>query len=84
MKYQFLKKFQIETIDELPDYDEVLEKLMLINAPSQETLFHNRTIMDEEEVENETLANMAAAADVDEEEEEIPEFLEGEQFEVFD
>ena len=40
--------------------------------------------MDEEEVENETLANMAAAADVDEEEEEIPEFLEGEQFEVFD
>ena len=46
--------------------------------------FHNRTIMDEEEVENETLANMAAAADVDEEEEEIPEFLEGEQFEVFD
>ena len=81
---EFLKKFQIETIDELPDYDEVLEKLMLINAPSQETLFHNRTIMDEEEVENETLANMAAAADVDEEEEEIPEFLEGEQFEVFD
>lgn len=79
-----MKKFQIETIDELPDYDEVLEKLMLINAPSQETLFHNRTIMDEEEVENETLANMAAAADVDEEEEEIPEFLEGEQFEVFD
>lgn len=41
---EFLKKFQISGIDELPDYDEVLEKLMLINAPSQETLFHNRTI----------------------------------------
>ena len=68
----------------MPDYDEVLEKLMLINAPSQETLFHNRTILDEDDVDNETLAVMAAAADVDEEEEEIPEFLEGEQFEVFD
>lgn len=81
---EFLKKFQISGIDELPDYDEVLEKLMLINAPSQETLFHNRTILDEDDVDNETLAGMAAAADVDEEEEEIPEFLEGEQFEVFD
>ena len=78
-----MKKFQIENIDELPDYDEVLEKLMLINAPSQETLFHNRTIMEEDEADNETLS-LAAAADVDEEEEEIPEFLEGEQFEVFD
>ena len=29
---EFLKKFQIESIDELPDYDEVLEKLMLISA----------------------------------------------------
>ena len=80
---EFLKKFQISSIEDLPDYDEVLENLMILNAPSQETLFHNRTIMDEDELESETLAGQAAA-DSQEYEEEIPEFLEGENFEVFD
>ena len=80
---EFLKKFQISSIEDLPDYDEVLENLMILNAPSQETLFHNRTIMDEDELESETLAGQAAA-DSQEDEEEIPEFLEGENFEVFD
>ena len=71
---EFLKKFQLESLDDLPDYTEVLEKLKDIYAPAEDTLFHNRTIEGTEETE--------AAADV--EEEEIPEFLEGEEFEVYE
>ncbi len=79
---EFLKKFQIETIADLPDYDEVLEKLMLINGPQQATLFHTRSILDGEEQEE--LEEVAADTQEEEIEEEIPEFLEGEEFEVFD
>ena len=52
----------------------MLEKLKDIYAPAEDTLFHNRTIEGSEETE--------AAADV--EEEEIPEFLEGEEFQVYE
>lgn len=83
---EFLKKFQISNLDELPDYDEVLEKLMLINAPAQDTLFHTRTILDEDEnlVEQQQIAGVASDVVEETEDDEIPEFLEGEQFEVFD
>lgn len=79
---EFLKKFQISSLAELPDYDEVLEKLMLISAPSQETLFHNRSILTDEEAEGEDVKQLAASDELAEDE--IPDFLEGEQFEVFD
>ncbi len=88
---EFLKKFQLESIDALPDYEEVFEKLRLINAPSQETLFHTRTILDEDEnlVEQQVIGEVAADVQDPEyaapqEEDEIPEFLEGEEFEVFE
>lgn len=71
---EFLKKFQLTAIEDLPDYTDVMDTLMEIYAPAQETLFHNRTIRPEGEEE--------AAADV--EEEEIPEFLEGEEFDVYE
>lgn len=82
---EFLKKFQISSIADLPDYDEVLEKLMLINGPSQETLFHNRSILDGEDGDDamEEVATDSVEDEI-EEEDEIPEFLEGETFEVFD
>lgn len=92
---EFLKKFQLEDLDDLPDYEEVFEKLRLINAPSQATLFHTRSIYDEDgnlveqqmisEAAADDLDNTQSIADVQpEEDDEIPEFLEGEQFEVFD
>lgn len=82
---EFLKKFQIESIADLPDYDEVLEKLMLINGPTQETLFHNRTIFGEEEQgKNEALQEVASDVQEDIDDDEVPEFLAGETFEVFD
>lgn len=84
---EFLKKFQITDLTDLPDYDEVLEKLLLLNGPSQETLFHNRSILEgDEEGQEEVAADNLAddATDEIDEEDEIPEFLEGETFEVFD
>lgn len=79
---EFLKKFQISSIEDLPDYSEVLEKLMLISAPSQETLFHNRSILEGEESEGEQANELVASDEFDDDE--IPDFLEGEQYEVFD
>ncbi len=75
---EFLKKFQLSDIDDLPDYTEVMEKLQEIYAPQQETLFHTRSILEGGEEQDAALA----AADV--EEEEIPEFLAGEEYEVYE
>lgn len=81
---EFLKKFQISDISDLPDYSEVLEKLTLINNETQATLFHTRSILDEE-------AQAEVASDVLEGEEEtlddgveIPDFLAGEGIEIYD
>lgn len=81
---EFLKKFGLTSLDDLPDAAEVLEKLKEIYAPSRETLFGQRDLYDED-------GNLIEAAAADEEvpedfpeEEEIPDFLAGEEIEVFD
>ena len=81
---EFLKKFGLTSLDDLPDAAEVLEKLKEIYAPSRETLFGQRDLYDED-------GNLIEAAAADEEapedfpeEEEIPDFLAGEESEVFD
>ena len=53
-----------------------MEMLQEIYMPAQDTLFSTRSILDEPE------EGAEAAADIDEEE--IPEFLEGEDIEVYD
>lgn len=78
---EFLKKFEISSLEELPDLVEVMEKIQLIYAPTQETLFSTRTIIGDngEEVVEEV------AAEVEEDiEDELPDFLEGEDFKVFE
>lgn len=78
---EFLKKFEISSLEELPDLVEVMEKIQLIYAPTQETLFSTRTIIGDngEEIVEEV------AAEVEEDiEEELPDFLEGEDFKVFE
>lgn len=78
---EFLKKFEISSLEDLPDLVEVMEQIQLIYAPPQDTLFSTRTIIGEngEEIVEEV------AADVEEDfEEELPDFLEGENFKVFD
>lgn len=92
---EFLKKFQIEELADLPDYDEVLEKIKLIYTPADEGLFHTRSLYDENGNLIEESAKLIehAAADmenvfvtenVEEQPDEIPEFLQGEDFEVID
>ena len=82
---EFLKKFEIETIEDLPDLVEVMEKIQLIYAPPQETLFSSRTIIGEDGEEIEIIEPIEGADDIDDEfDEELPEFLEGEEFTVFE
>ena len=93
---EFLKKFQLTEIGDLPDYSEVLEKLMIINNETQATLFHTRSILngDGEQVEGDVvLENGEAASDVEgaentaesmDDEIEIPDFLAGDDVEVYD
>ncbi len=80
---EFLKKFEISSLEELPDLVEVMEKIQLIYAPPQETLFSTRTLIGDNGEEVEITEEVAADVD-DEFEEELPEFLEGESFKVFD
>lgn len=49
---QFLKRFQIENIDALPSYDEVLDKIKLIENPEEvrDTLYNEFEIPDEEPI----------------------------------
>ena len=81
---EFLKKFGLTSLDDLPDAAEVLEKLKEIYAPSRETLFGQRDLYDEDGNLIEAAAADAEAPEDFPEEEEIPDFLAGEEIEVFD
>ena len=102
---KFLKRFQISSLDELPDYDELINKIQLIRGDKQEEdyLYHKDVYVDENDVQKET----AVTEDVvenptdlgvpstggkakdddfelpDIEDEEIPDFLKGEEVEKF-
>lgn len=78
---EFLKKFEISSLEELPDLVEVMEKIQLIYAPTQETLFSTRTIIGDNG--EETVEEVAAEVEEDIEDE-LPDFLEGEDFKVFE
>jgi len=84
---EFLKKFMIESLDDLPDYAEVLENLKLLNPDIQSTLFHTRTILEGEEGEELVAADVAGGEETVEAEvkeagetdefDELPDYLEG-------
>ena len=78
---EFLKKFEISSLEELPDLVEVMEKIQLIYAPTQETLFSTRTIIGDN---GEELVEEVAAEVEEDIEDELPDFLEGEDFKVFE
>lgn len=91
---EFLKKFRLSELADLPDYSEVLEKLMLINMQTQETLFHTRSILNEEGEDEGTQGDATldeAAADVVSVEDDdldddldVPDYLAGEGLEVYE
>lgn len=87
---KFLKRFQISSLDELPDYEELINKIQFIRGNKQEEdyLYHKDVYVDESEVattELENGNNKTSENDdfelPDFEDEEIPEFLKGEDVE---
>lgn len=62
---EFLKRFDLKDIDELPNYEELLERIALIKTedePKSDSLYNDFKLPDEEE---------------------IPDFLQGEDIETF-
>ena len=70
---EFLKRFQIETIDQLPDYNKLLETIKVLESGNRDTqedagaLYQDFDVL--QDTENEEIAQ-----------EEIPDFLQGEEF----
>lgn len=47
---EFLKRFQLQSVADLPDYDELLERIRLIHADKTDALYNEFEIPDEEEL----------------------------------
>ena len=84
---EFLKKFELRTLEDLPDLAEVMSKIQILYNPQQETLFANRTIFGDEAQEAEVVESQSDKPIIDPEntevkevtdEDEVPFFLEGE------
>ncbi len=97
---KFLKRFQISSLDDLPDYDELINKIQLIHGhdkPDDDYLYSkdvyvedpaNNTSNDTEKSSSVDAKSNKTDADDDFElpdldDEEIPEFLKGEEVEKF-
>ena len=89
---KFLKRFQISSLDELPDYDELINKIQLIRGNKQEEdyLYHKDVYVDETDGTANSVEEQVAVTKVNEEddfelpdieEEELPDFLKGEDVE---
>lgn len=65
----FLKRFQISSLDELPDYNELIEKIQLIHGTAEPTgdyLYRKDVYVDENEVsEAQTVGEAAASGDAE-------------------
>ena len=91
---KFLKRFQISSLDELPDYDELINKISLIRGNSNDSDYlYNKDVYVEETAvsDNDSIThNDEKQIDKSEdfelpdiEDEELPDFLEGEEVEKF-
>ncbi|MBE7061501.1 MAG: SMC-Scp complex subunit ScpB [Clostridiales bacterium] len=87
---KFLKRFQISSLDELPDYEELINKIQLIrgNQTDNDYLYTKDVYVDESEATTEAVATNDKVSDnnddfelPDIEDEEVPEFLIGEDVE---
>ena len=85
---KFLKRFQISSLDELPDYEELINKIELIRGDKREDdyLYSKDVYVDESEHPHSENAEIEVAATDDFElpsieDEEIPDFLKGEEVE---
>lgn len=93
---KFLKRFQISSLDELPDYDELINKISLIRGNVNEYGYlYRKDVYQEDTNENSNdyvthnvEEDVAVSSDEDFDlpdinEEEVPEFLKGEEIEKF-
>ena len=96
---EFLKRFQISSLDELPDYDELINKIQLIHGNNDnDDYLYKKDVYTEEvaatDCENQQAKNVSKDAKIpsentddfelpDIDEEEIPDFLKGEDVEKF-
>lgn len=91
---EFLKRFQISSLDELPDYEELINKIQVLHGEeSQDDYLYKKDVYTEEdgevyvaEAKEEASATANDSADFelpDIDEEEIPDFLKGEEVEKF-
>ncbi|MBQ3115633.1 MAG: SMC-Scp complex subunit ScpB [Clostridia bacterium] len=86
---KFLKRFQISSLDELPDYDELINKIQLIRGNSVENDYlYTKDVYVEEDAEGQTAAADVGKNQADDdfelpniEDEEVPDFLVGEEVE---
>ena len=83
----FLKRFQISSLDELPDYEELINKISVLNGnDSQDDYLYKKDVYVENQIAEAEKENDASNQDFelpDLEEEEIPDFLVGEDVEKF-
>ncbi len=108
---EFLKRFQISSLDELPDYDDLIDKIAKLKSPSASSsyLFEKDEYVEEDEVPTDLLDNVSTSktAEVNEvipetgsetatdtvtddddfelgdiSDEELPDFLDGEDVDI--
>jgi len=92
---KFLKRFQIESLDQLPDYEELINKISLLHAPKDDDYLYRKdeyveqtaTTLDKGENLDDSSSSLNNQQDDFElpnlEDEELPEFLQGEEVEKF-
>ena len=89
----FLKRFQISSLDELPDYEDLVEQIKALHAPEEDTYLFRKDEYNEEDdyYENgkesgKVFGDVKSDADrsdlVSVKDEEIPDFLKDEKFDV--
>ncbi len=85
---KFLKRFQIESLDQLPDYDELINKISLLHHDNEnDYLYHKDTYVEEVATtadKNAEKGNLDDDFDLpDLSEEVVPDFLKDEEIEKF-
>ena len=94
----FLKRFQISSLSELPDYEELLDRISKLRSPTQDStyLFEKEVYVEESEIKENFIDEVDGAQEIavtqeevnntddiiDFDEEELPDFLQGEDVEI--
>ena len=86
---KFLKRFQISSLDELPDYEELINKIQLLNGGEEDDYLYKKDVYVEETAVTDVDASKSEKTPKKEDdfilpdfdEEEMPDFLKGEEVE---